>query len=246
MVTFATGRIAAPAAYAAAASIADHPLIATGDAWTAGRRDTSWLPYLGKNDIQPVCTSAGMMNAARWLAHLQGFDLNAVEAMVQPFYAGCVGCAPTDDAIMATAGASVPVVMSRLAEPGYDLAPAITYTGIARRIPDDSRTIANCIARFGFVGAGVGVDQTRDNFDTAIWTAGSTAAHEDHFVPLLTADQDVVTFATWGQIWAADWGWIDQNLAEAWVVIFPQLVTADGTYLGTPINDLMAMFEEAP
>ena len=32
-------------------------------AFTAGRRDTSWMPYLGKNDIQPVCTSAGMMNA---------------------------------------------------------------------------------------------------------------------------------------------------------------------------------------
>jgi hypothetical protein len=180
------------------------------------------------------------MNMLRWVARLQGFDLTAVEDMVQPFYSGSIGIRDSTEAIMASSGATMVQAMNYLQNPGYDVGPQ-TFRGFARRLPKDWNVVANAIALWGCVGAGIGVPPNLV-MDGSPWSADAVPTAEDHFVPFLTATDETISFATWGLIQAMDRSEFAENCDELWVVYFPQLVKADGTYLGRPAADLMAAF----
>jgi len=240
MIRRATGRLPDADYLTRPAVAAEHPLLAVEPVWTPERRGIGFMPYLGQNDVRPTCTATAVMNMLRWVAILQGFDLGAVEDAIQQNYADMLGIPNTEAAIMASNGAVVADAMKYVGSPGYDTGLWV-YDGIARRIPTDQRSVANAIAAWGGVISGIGVDPAI-SLDGSVWRAGPKEA-EDHCVPLFNADGDDIEFATWGAMCRMGWDYWAENGAEAWVVVFPQLVKADGTYFGRPINDIMAAFE---
>src|SRR3954469_15368245 len=83
------------------------------------RRKIELTPILGQNDTLPDCTCVALLNAARMVAALNGFQLTAREEFCKIFYADVIHCALTDEAIAVTHGAYCLDVLNKQATHGF-------------------------------------------------------------------------------------------------------------------------------
>ena len=141
------GRLPAdPAALARAPSLAAHRFAALAPPAAIDRGAVPFAPGLYENDTLPDCTAAGLANAAGMVAALNGFSLAIDPARVPAFYAGCVGCAPTDAAMAATDGAVMLDVLTRQAVEGFDVGPQL-LAGLFGTLPLRSGTVDATISQ---------------------------------------------------------------------------------------------------
>lgn len=241
------GRLPAdPAALARAPSLAAHRFAALAPPAAIDRGAVPFAPGLYENDTLPDCTAAGLANAAGMVAALNGFSLAIDPARVPAFYAGCVGCAPTDAAMAATDGAVMLDVLTRQAVEGFDVGPQL-LAGLFGTLPLRRTAMANAIATLGHLYLGLTLRE-RDMELPAVWevVAGvdDGAIVGGHCVVLWDyaglADADTVRVATWGGWQPATWAWLAARTDEAHALFWRQLGAAAGQDIGVDAGMLAA------
>lgn len=197
------------------------------------RSAVSFAPGLYRNDILPDCTAVALVNAASATAALVGFTLSVRADLVPAFYAGCVGCPPTDAAMEATDGAVALDVLRRMGRVGYEIGQAVPLFGQAAVIEPASRAeLASGIQRWtGYWGITL-----RDRDMQTVGTRWDTNGGDDgpiaggHMVIAWDytglADDDTVRIGTWGAWQPATWRWVHARIEEAYGVAWPQLNAA--------------------
>jgi hypothetical protein len=202
------------------------------------RRAVPFMPRLFANDILPDCTAAGLANAAGAVAALNGYALNIDPTLVPRFYADCVGCAPTFDAMAATDGAVMLDVLRLQAQSGFAIGPQ-SLAGRSGTIDPTSRiALALGLARFGAGYWGVTLRERDMELGARVWDVldgrDDGAVVGGHCVIAFDytglADTDTVRIGTWGEWRPASWAWVHARIAEAHGVVWRQLARPDGTY----------------
>jgi hypothetical protein len=240
-----------PAAVAAAPSLATHHYAVMAPPDRLARSGVAFAPQLRNNDTLPVCTSVGLLNGALGIEALNtNGDLAIAEGVELPFYAGCVGCAPTATAIAATDGATLLDVLRRQSSRGFDIGAAAPLSADFASIPvTDRACLANSMALLG-VGYW-GVDLYQRDMDTVgdqPWDDDGSSAGAAVGGHCLVAwdyaglgDTDTGRLATWGRFQSFTWRWARARLREAYVLLWPELQRADGTnWVGVDVDRLRA------
>jgi len=197
-----------------------------------------FAPGLYGNDRLPCCTAVAVANAARAFSWARSAcDIVVAEARVKAFYAGCVGCADTDEAMAGTDGAVLLDVIDRGTSAGVDLGQQVPLVPTAARIaPDDRAGMSHAMLHDGAVI--LGVELSISDQRTPVWTvspptsagdpaAGSWGGHAAFgwgYTGL--ADDDQVMIGTWGIWQAATWAWVRERTAEAYSCSWGQLAAA--------------------
>ena len=202
------------------------------------RRSINFVPGLYYNDTLPVCSAVGIINAARAVAKLNGYDLVVEDADVPAFYASVVGCLPTTEAIVATEGV---VLLQALAEQeryGFNIGPQSLVAGW-KTVNIKSRTdIANTINRLGSIYTGVNLHERDMQTVGQLWDVipgrddgGFVGGHAVIIWDFLgLSDYSTVRIGTWGAWQTATWAWVHSRIEEAYGLAWRQLVKASGTY----------------
>lgn len=240
-----------PAAVAAAPSLATHHYAVMAPPDRLDRSLVAFAPQLRNNDTLPICTSAGLLNGALGVEALNTDSELAIAVGVElPFYAGCVGCAPTATAVAATDGAVLLDVLRRQGTLGFDIgAVAPISADFAAISVTDRAGLANSMALLGIGYWGV------DLYERDMDTPWDEPWDDDGSPPgalvgghCLVAwdytglgDTDTGRMATWGRFQPFTWRWAQARLCEAYVLMWPQLQRADGTnWAGVDLGRLRA------
>jgi hypothetical protein len=196
------------------------------------RPQVNFTPGLYRNDVWPTCTAAGLANGARTVAALNGYDLVIEDDDVSAFYAQCVGCADTPDAIAATDGAVMLDVLTRQTLSGFNAGPQL-LVGAYATTALDRPTLALAMAQMGF--GYLGVDLTEADMSDDVWSADYApgALVGGHCIVAVgytgLGDGDLVRVATWGAWRLATWAWLANRLREAHVLAWRSIAHADGS-----------------
>jgi len=234
-----------PAALARVPSFANQRLSGFVPRPVVDRSEIAFAPGLYHNDRLPDCTAAGLANAARAVAALNGFELAIEPEKVPLFYAACIGCAPTFDAMEATLGAVVLDVLNHQAVHGFDALMQSPLVGLHAVLPHTRAAIANAIDHLGHAYLGVTLHQ-RDMDGSAVWDVGDGRADGEvvggHVVVgwdyMGLADDATLRVCTWGRLQKATWRWLDARLSEAHALIWRQLADPSGRDIGVDIATL--------
>lgn len=211
-------------------------------------------PSLGQNDVLPDCTVVGLLNAARMVATLNGYELAAHENLCKLFYAEVVGCEPTDEAIAATDGTFALDVLTMQSRLGFDAGLQTKLVGLFGTLSHVKPVIANAIAHLGHAYLGV-LLRERDMEGHHVWDAlpgrddgavvgGHVIAAWDY---LGLADAQTARVATWGHWQPTTWAWIHARTEEAYGMVWRQLIGSDGRHMGIDADALageLAAFSE--
>lgn len=207
-----------------------------------------WTPNLDQNDLLPICTVAGIDNAACCVAVVNGFLPKFDRTVLVPFYAAVVGCAPTAEAVMATEGAQALDVLSRQAMLGLPVWSPAPLVGLFGTLPRSRAVIANATNRLAHAYLGVQLLERDMEGGSAAWTFvpgrddGKVVAR--HIIVSFRytglGDEDAVEFATWGRWQYGTWAWLNARLTEQHALIWRQLGNADGQNLGVAEDVLEA------
>lgn len=239
------GRLPHSAAQLAALpTLAGHRMAAFVPEPALDRRATGFMPALDGNDTLPVCTAVGLRNHAAGVAAIGGFDLAVDDAAVPGFYAGCVGCAPTTEAMAATDGAVMADVLARQARRGFvrvgDQAPLVARYAT---VPLSRTALANAMCRLG--GAYLGITlHDRDMQDVASgrpWVAGGdrgpvVGGHCVVGFDYTGLDDDAqVRLATWGAWQSCSWAWLHAAAEEAWGLAWGYPTMPEGMDVGVDV-----------
>lgn len=202
-------------------------------------------PGLYGNDVLPDCTAVSLVNAARGIAALNGYDLVVAPASVPAFYGACIGNPPD---LVATDGAVMLDVLAHQATQGFAIGPQTLY-GLYATLDSQSRSaLAHGMARLGVGYWGVTLRE-RDLERTPLWDVqpgrddggivGGHAVIAWDYTGL--ADAATVRLGTWGAWQPATWAWVAARLDEAYGIVWRQLERADGTfYDGLTADGLVA------
>lgn len=204
-------------------------------------------PVLGQNDVLPDCTTVGLLNAARMVAALNGYQLAAHEDRCKAFYAEVVGCEPTDAAIAATDGVWCLDVLKRQATRGFDVGLQTELVALFGRLPETKPMLANSIAHLGHAYLGVLLHE-RDMEGRPVWDVqpgrDDGEAVGGHLIVawdyLGLGPNQTVRMATWGHWRPATWAWVTSRTEEAYGLVWRQLIGSDGRHLGVDADDLAA------
>jgi len=236
-----------PVALASAPQLAGHPFAAAAPRAVVDRREVPFQPGLYHNDTLPDCTAVGLANAASAVAALNGFALAIVPDKVTAFYAGCVGCAPTFEAMEATPGAVALDVLNCQVTQGFDVGSQVPLVGLHGVLPHDRTTLACAIDRLGHAYLGVTLHE-RDMEQSPMWdvvdgrddgkvVGGHLIVGWDYTG---LTDDATLRLATWGKFQPATWRWLEARLNEAHALIWRQLGATSGEDLGVSVEALEA------
>lgn len=215
---------------------------------TLDRRNVFFIPGLYENDVAPNCTAVALVNAARAVSSLNGFDLPVNQEHVLNFYASVVGCDPTLSAVSATDGAVITDVLDKQDKSGYDIGSNI-LVGNWGVIDHTSRnSLALCIQRFGSAYVGVTLyERDMDNIGS-LWDIQSGRSDGNvvggHAVILwdytALSDTSIVRIGTWGSWQSATWNWVLKRTDEAYGLVWRQLASATtGTFWNNLTSDAL-------
>lgn len=188
------------------------------------------------NDTLPVCTGAMLANAINAIAALSGYPIPIPVEKVLAFYAGCVGCAPTPQAIGQTNGAILLSVMRRQVQNGFDIGQQVPMVGLFGHLPLSRLVLANCIAHIGVTCLGVTLREA-DMKKSGTWdnpVVGAGGIVGGHAIVGFDysglSDSDTVRVATWGRWKLATWSWLEARIDEAYGILWRSLLLPTGTF----------------
>lgn len=197
---------------------------------TLDRRDIRYQPRLCDNDTLPVCTAAGLVNAALAVAALDGTSLKIDDDKVLDFFAGVVGCAPTKAAIAATPGAVILDVLQQQVQQGFDTGGQTPLVGLHGTVALTRTALANTAALYG--SAYLGVSLHDRDMQGGVWDDGGDPGPliGGHLLLLWgyqgLRDEDLVSLVTWGRFQPATWRWVRARAIEAHGLYWRQLSPA--------------------
>lgn len=209
------------------ASVPRHVLSASAPApLVLPRTSLVWTPTLVQNNTLPTCTIAGLMNAARVWALVNGYDLTQTELFLLALYARLAGCADTVAAIGATDGLVMQDVLDFVQARGFDCGDQTPLVPVARAIDQTSAVaLRDAVSTTGAAYLGITLYEA-DIAPGATWTGGTAnagAAAGGHCVVAWNYGQDTFGLATWGETVEADDEWLLPRLEEAYALSWPQL-----------------------
>ena len=225
------------------ADLSAHRLGAIEPPKTLDRTREDFLPGLYGNDILPDCTAVAIANAARGVAHLNGYDLVIDPDKVPALYGACIGN-PPDLAI--TTGARLLDVIDYQGARGYDVGPQILVAH-AGRINLARYSMASALAALGPIILGVTL-YDRDMDASGVWKSAEGKPKGDpvggHAVIGWCyeglSQEDLVYLGTWGRWQPVTWRWLADQADEAYGLVWRQLAKADGTfYAGVSADGLL-------
>jgi len=232
------GRLAHdPAEVARVPSLAMHGFAASPPPPSLDRSDVGFHPGLYHNDVFPVCTAAGLANAAGLVAAINGFALITDVNRVLDFYSEIAGIDPTDEALAASDGVLMTDVIRRQTLAGFDVGTQTPLVGLAGTLPVINRsTLASAMARLGHAYVGVTIRERDMDVRPGVWDA--EAGRDDGEVVGRHAmvlgdyaglgDARTVRAATWGDWQSVTWAWLRDRLDEAYGFVWRQLATPEG------------------
>jgi hypothetical protein len=249
--TFCLGRLPHdPAAVARAPSLARHRLAAMSFPVTLNRSAIDVQLVLAGNADLPTCTAAGLANAARMVAAINGYELEIDDSRVEAFYASCAGVDPTQAAMSATGGVVALDVLVRQATDGADLGGQTPLVGNFGTLPLGKLSIASAMSKMGHAYVGVtllerdmetaspsSVLDVVDGRDDGAVVGGHLLCPFDY---VALADTSQLRSATWAYWQSMTWRWLMARLDEAYALYFRQLVGASGADLGVDPDVLAA------
>lgn len=203
------------------------------------------------NDHIPDCSTAGLANAAGMVYAINTKSELAINPDKVPlFYAQCVGCAPTDEAMMATDGAMLLDVLMRQWQSGFDVGLPVPLVGMPGVLPLKRSVIASAMTRLGHAYLGVTLLE-RDMERLAVWDAlpgrDDGAVVGGHCVIAWDytglGDCNTLLLATWGGWQPATWQWLAARLDEAHALVWRQLASANGVDIGVDADALEATLQ---
>jgi hypothetical protein len=176
-----------------------------------------FVPALVKNDVDPTCTIAGLINCARlWLLKTAGFDPFYEEGRLLQLYADIAGCSIAD--IPNTDGLVMLDVLEHVQTVGFRPTEDLVMVPRFRRIETtDLIAIKTAIAATGSVYLGVDLDQA-DLSGGALAGPLSGPVVGGHCAPGAGYNTTVFDEATWGELMTADDAWILSRVMEAYEV----------------------------
>lgn len=199
------------------------------------RSHIAYQPRMFSNDVLPDCTAAGLANAALAVSALAGFQCAIDDALVPAFYAGCVGCGPTEADMAASDGAVVLDVLTRQATQGFDVGDQVPLVALNGTLPLNRIAIATCMADLGV--AYLGIDIYERDMDSV--SAGDVLDDDGRDPGALLGGHCVVVWdyrglgdtstgriATWGKLQPFTWRWMKSRLREAHGLYWRQLAPA--------------------
>ena len=210
-----------PAAVARMPSLAGHAFAGTPVPPKLDRSATDFTPGMFGNDTIPDCTAAGLANAVSAVATVAGYAPVIDPTLVPVFYAACVGCDPTHEAMAATDGAVMLDVLMRQQRSGFDVGQQEPLVGQFGRLTLDRLHLAAAMNRLGHAYLGVTLHDADmalppviDLSDAMGAVAGGHCIVAWDYGGL--RDTDTVRVATWGQWQRVTWRWLLAALDEAW------------------------------
>jgi hypothetical protein len=220
-----------PETVARAPSLGTHTFAAMAPPDRLVRTDVPFAPQLRNNNTLPVCTAVGLLNGQLAVEALNtSGELAIAEGVELAFYAGCVGCSPTKDAITGTDGANLLDVLRRQSVQGFDIGAAAPMTADPASITVTNRSkLANSMALLG-VGL-LGGDLYQRDMDTAgsqTWDVDTDGSDPGALVGghclvawsytgLIDTDT-LLLLGTWGSLQQATWRWARARLREAYAL----------------------------
>lgn len=195
------------------------------------RRDKPFQPRMFQNDVLPVCTAAGLANAALAIGALDGIEVDIADAAVPRFYAECVQCDPTEEAIAATSGAVILDVLQRQVLRGFDAGGQTPLVGLHGTVPLTRTALARTTEDFGCVYLGVRLHDRDMQGGLVLNDVGDPGPVVGDHLEIIwdyegLSDDDVVRVATWGDLQMVTWGWIRTRAVEAHGLFWRQLSPA--------------------
>jgi hypothetical protein len=213
---------------------------------TLDRMGIDFTPGLFNNNDYPNCTAAGLANAARGVAALNGYDLVVDPDCPLAFYADCLGNPPN---LIATDGAVILDVLAYQGAHGFNVGPQ-SLVGQCGTVALTRTDLALAMARLGPVYLGVTLlDRDMQVVGAEPWDV--VAGRDDgavvggHCVIAWDytglGDAGTVRIGTWGAWQTATWQWLAARVDEAYALVWRQLARADGTfYAGLTADGLIA------
>lgn len=187
------------------------------------------------NDTLPVCTGAMLANAINAVAGLSDYSIPIPTEKVLSFYAGCVGCAPTTQAIGQTNGAVMLNVLRQQVTNGFDIGQEAPMVGLFGNIPANRLMLANCMAHLGVALLGVTLHESdmkaNGILDTTVSAGVVVGGHAIiGFDYNGLGDSDTVRIGTWGGWRLATWRWLEIRVDEAYGILWRTLLLPQGTF----------------
>ena len=102
---------------------------------TCDRRDIAYQPRMFANNDLPDCSAAGLANGMLAVGAIAGFEPVIDDTLVPAFYAGCVGCEPTEAAMAATDGAVLLDVLAWQDRHGFDVGQQVPLVAVWGTLP---------------------------------------------------------------------------------------------------------------
>lgn len=210
------------------------------------RRGVDFMPSMFNNDTYPDCSAAGLANAARGVAALNGYDLVVDPDCPLAFYADCIGNPPN---LIGTDGAVLLDVLTYQGAHGFNIGPQ-ALVGNSGTVALARTDLALAMARLGTVYLGVTLlDRDMQVAGAGTWDVvpgrDDGAAVGGHCVIgwdyTGLGDDGAVRLGTWGAWQVATWAWLAARLDEAHGLVWRQLARADGSfYEGLTADGLVA------
>lgn len=214
-----------PAAVARVPSLARHPFASMPVPPSLDRSRIDFTPGLYKNNELPDCTAAGLANSASAVAAVSGFGMAINPDLVPSFYAGCVQCEPTLEAMAATDGAAMLDVLVRQSREGFDVGQEAPLVARFGRLAPASFALAGAMARLRHCYLGIRLYEA-DMEMPNVWDIGPSDGSliGGHCVVgwdfTGLASQSTVRLATWGRWQPATWRWLISRLDEAYALVW--------------------------
>lgn len=199
------------------------------------RRSVSYIPGLYFNDSLPDCSAVGLVNAARAVSALNGFELNIDPVKIPQFYASVVGCPSDFPSIAKTEGAILIDVLSKQERTGFNIGNDLLVAAWGTIDPTSRSDLALAISKFGSVYIGVSLRE-RD-METVGHTWSIQPGRDDgnvvggHCVTIFDylglSDSSTVRIGTWGILQTATWEWVQNRIDESYGLVWRQLAKAE-------------------
>lgn len=200
---------------------------------------------LGGNDVYPDCTTVGLLNVAKGIASLNGFEPTIDHSKVLPFYAGSIGVPFPGTDLRATDGAVLLDVLNYQSAHGFNIGnqSLVANSGV---VTLSVQQLAWALARLGPTYLGVLLRQ-RD-MDTVGQTWTVSAGRSDGAIVgghcLISWDYTdlspagIVRLGTWGGWQKVTWAWVMARTEEAHGLVYRQLTSSQDYYLGLTVDGL--------